>query len=306
MPPTRVNMSGAMRTATCGWCGNPVDPGLPFCAHCGRRTDAVLSKAASCTSCGASVLESDTFCGACGTPTAAPATRASDPEVRTLVFSAKRHEAGVRLAVLNAQGEVKQTVVLTRSETIVGRGACDLSFADDLFLSPLHAQFVVRDGALFVRDLGSCNRTWVFIDTPFTLGDEETLLIGSQVCQVRRVGSPASPANEADGTRRMGSVSPGTDVALISQLRGDGSVRDVHYLAAGRALAVGRDTGDWTFPYDQTMSARHAEFRDEDGRLVIRDLGSRNGVALAVRGERQLATGQRVLVGDQVLRVESL
>jgi len=38
---------------------------------------------------------------------------------------------------------------------------------------------------------------------------------------------------------------------------------------------------------------------------VIRDLASRNGIAVAVRGERQLEAGQRVLVGDQVLRVES-
>jgi pSer/pThr/pTyr-binding forkhead associated (FHA) protein len=71
-------------------------------------------------------------------------------------------------------------------------------------------------------------------------------------------------------------------------------------------MVLGRDTGDWTFPYDQTMSARHAELKDEDGSLVIRDLGSRNGIALAVRGERQLRPGQRLLVGDQVLRVESL
>lgn len=306
VPPTRINRSGALRTATCGWCGNPVDPGLPFCAHCGRRTDAVLSRASSCASCGASVLESDAFCGACGTPTAPPAARPTEPEVRTLVFSAKRQEAGVRLAVLDELGAVKQMVVLTRGETIVGRGACDLSFADDPFLSPLHAQFVSRDGALFVRDLGSHNRTWVFIDTPFTLGDDEVLLVGSQVCRVRRVGSPAAPASEGDGTRHMGSATPGSDVALIAQLRGDGSLRDVHYLAAGAAITLGRDTGTWTFPYDQTMSARHAEIRDEDGRLVIRDLGSRNGIALAVRGEHRLAVGQRVLVGDQVLRVESL
>jgi len=54
------------------------------------------------------------------------------------------------------------------------------------------------------------------------------------------------------------------------------------------------------------MSGRHAELHDDDGALVIRDLASRNGIAVAVRGERQLKPGQRVLVGDQVLRVESV
>ena len=39
---------------------------------------------------------------------------------------------------------------------------------------------------------------------------------------------------------------------------------------------------------------------------MIEDLGSRNGVAVAVRGERLLRPGMRMLVGDQVLRVESV
>ena len=39
---------------------------------------------------------------------------------------------------------------------------------------------------------------------------------------------------------------------------------------------------------------------------MVHDAGSRNGVALGVRGERSIRKGQRVLVGDQVLRVESV
>lgn len=306
VPATRVNMSGATRTAACGWCGNPVNPSLPYCAHCGRRSDSVLAAAKSCPSCGASVLEADTFCSACGTPLAAPPS-GEEPETRTLVFSAKRREiTGPRLAVLDERGEVKQMVAMTRTEMSVGRGACDIAFADDVFLSPLHAQFVVRDGALLVRDLGSTNRTWIFVDTPYTLGDDETLLVGSQVLRARRVGSPpAAVSHEPDGTCHMASLTPGPDVALVAQLREDRSVRDIHFLAAGRKMVLGRDTGDWTFPYDKTMSGRHAEIQDEDGVLVIRDLGSRNGIAVAVRGERQLKAGQRVLVGEQLLRVES-
>ena len=69
---------------------------------------------------------------------------------------------------------------------------------------------------------------------------------------------------------------------------------------------MGREQGDWIFPYDQTMSGRHAEVRSEDSEFVAHDLGSRNGVAIAVRGERSLRKGQRVLLGDQILRVESL
>jgi head-tail adaptor len=38
----------------------------------------------------------------------------------------------------------------------------------------------------------------------------------------------------------------------------------------------------------------------------VEDAESRNGVALAVRGERELKKGMRILVGDQIMRVETL
>ena len=69
---------------------------------------------------------------------------------------------------------------------------------------------------------------------------------------------------------------------------------------------IGRAEGDWVFAYDKTMSGRHAEIRSEDLDFIVLDLGSRNGIAIAVRGERQVKAGQKLLIGDQTLRVESL
>jgi predicted component of type VI protein secretion system len=54
------------------------------------------------------------------------------------------------------------------------------------------------------------------------------------------------------------------------------------------------------------MSGRHAEIRSEDSDFFVHDAGSRNGVALAVRGEQPLKRGQRLLLGDQILRVENV
>ncbi|HEX7545894.1 MAG TPA: FHA domain-containing protein, partial [Gemmatimonadaceae bacterium] len=64
--------------------------------------------------------------------------------------------------------------------------------------------------------------------------------------------------------------------------------------------------GDWVFPYDQTMSGKHAEVRNEDLEFIVVDASSRNGIAVAVRGEKAVTAGQRFLIGDQTLRVESL
>jgi pSer/pThr/pTyr-binding forkhead associated (FHA) protein len=294
-------------TVSCGWCGSTIEAGLPFCAHCGRRTDARLACAQACVSCGSAIRpEIVTFCATCGTSLETVAEPASEVMAKTLPFTARRPEPTTRISVLDEQGQVKRTISLDEAEITVGRGACDLAFEDDQYLSPIHARFVVREGTLFVRDLGSCNRTWVFIDGPYSLADTDVLLIGSQILEFQRLGTPAAPRADADGTRRVGSLTPTPDIARLSQLRADGSVRDSQYLAQGRTITIGRDAGDWTFPYDQTMSGRHADLREVDGAFIIHDLGSRNGVGVAVRGERALKVGQRVLLGDQVLRVESV
>jgi predicted component of type VI protein secretion system len=104
----------------------------------------------------------------------------------------------------------------------------------------------------------------------------------------------------------MGSAVPTVDVAVLEQLRADGSVRDVFHLSPGRPVAIGRESGDWLFPYDSTMSGRHAEIRTEDSEFFVHDAQSRNGVAMSVRGDRALRKGQRILVGDQILRLESV
>lgn len=256
--------------AACSTCSKPVDPALPFCPHCGARVQA--------------------------------ATRPSG----TAVLSAASRVIGPKLALLDDDGSVIRTVTLDRAETVIGRADADLVFADDVFLSPVHAQFTWREGQLSVRDLGSRNGTWLFVEQPVRLTDGDVMLIGSQLVRFRRLGYPGPHPPEADQTRRLGSLIPTADVAVLAQLRGDGSTRDTLHLSPGRSVKVGRVEGDWVFPYDQTMSSRHAEVVSVDGDFYLQDQGSRNGVALSVRGERAVIAGQRVLMGDQLFRVESL
>ena len=197
------------------------------------------------------------------------------------------------------------TFTLDGGEAVVGRGDADIRF-DDVYLSPLHARFELREGELWVRDLGSRNGTWTFIDAPTRLTDCDIVLVGSQLLRFRRLGYPGPHPPEADSTRRMGSLVPSADVAVLEQLRADGSVRDTFHLSPARTILLGREAGDWVFPYDPTMSGRHAEIRSQDAEFFVHDAGSRNGVAIGVRGERTVKKTQRILVGDQVLRIESL
>ncbi len=75
-------------------------------------------------------------------------------------------------------------------------------------------------------------------------------------------------------------------------------------LLPGTRQGIGREQGDWIFPYDPSMSARHALVRSEDADFVVLDANSRNGVAIAARGDVSLAHDSRILVGDKLLRIE--
>jgi pSer/pThr/pTyr-binding forkhead associated (FHA) protein len=289
-----------------------VDPTLPFCPKCGGRVAADTTPASSastavCGSCGNKVeIGVDVFCARCGARVTMDAAPPHTPPMGTAVFSAAGTQVGPKVAILDGAGQVARTVTLSGNEATIGRADGEIRFGDDVFMSPVHASLSWRDGQLFVRDLGSRNGTWVFATEPYKLQDGDTVLVGSQLLRFRRLGYPGPSPPEADATRRLGSATPSADVAVMQQLRADGSARDVCHLSPGRSVVVGRAEGDWLFPYDQTMSGRHAEIRGEDLEFIVLDLGSRNGIAVSVRGEKPVKVGQRILIGDQTLRVESL
>ena len=277
----------------CDHCGAQNDPASRFCKDCGRasagsRSNTIPPFPARAPEEGGQAA----LCPQCGQPLAHH--RRSAPLAKSIGIS-----------VLDEGGQAVGSHELKREETSVGRLDADIAFPDDPFISPIHAQFSVRAGEVYLRDLGSRNGTWVFLEEPYTLQDGDLILVGSQVIRFRRLGYPGPHPPEHDQTRRLGSSTPGADIASLTQLRGDGSARDVLHLSPGRDIVMGREQGDWVFPYDLSMSGRHAEVRSMDADFVVVDAGSRNGVGVAVRGELRLPRGARLLVGDRILRIEN-
>src|SRR5690242_144618 len=286
-------------TTPCPFCNEAISPNLPYCPHCGRRLSAPGSGPA-CARCGSPVTVGTKFCATCGAAlgdvAAALQRPSSQPPPRT--------ELAFVLVQLDDAGQPRQRFDRKTIDTTIGRLDGDIRFPDDVFMSPLHARLSWEQDQLVVRDLGSRNGTWVFLEQPYRLLDGDQLLIGSQVMRFRRLGYPGPHAPEADATKRMGSLIPSADIASLTQLRSDGSARDVIHLSPGRDVRIGRDQGDWLFPYDPSMSGRHAVVRSEDADFILLDDGSRNGVAVAARGAMALSHNSRILVGDKILRVE--
>jgi pSer/pThr/pTyr-binding forkhead associated (FHA) protein len=238
------------------------------------------------------------FCATCGAVVSSSGLQrpSSQPGVRT--------DFSFTLVLIDDAGQERQRFERHSLDTSLGRQDGDVRFPEDPFLSPLHARISWEHDQLVARDLGSRNGTWVFFQEPHLLVDGDLLLIGSQVIKFRRLGYPGPHPPDADATKRMGSLIPSADIASLTQLRSDGSARDVVQLSPGRDIRIGREQGDWVFPYDPSMSGKHAVVRSEDADFVVLDDGSRNGIALAARGAMPLVHHSRVLVGDKLLRIE--
>lgn len=283
---------------TCPFCAGPVEKHLPFCPHCGRRLTAPGSGPA-CARCASPVAPGSRYCATCGAPLGD-----TQPGLFRTADGERRGDFAFTVVLLDELGNPVQQFPRKAIVTTIGREEGDLRFPDDAFMSPLHTKLSWENNRLVVRDLGSRNGTWVFLEEPRRLSDGDILLIGSQLIRFRRLGYPGPHAPEADATRRMGSLTPAADIASLTQLRSDGSARDTVQLSPGRDVRIGRDQGDWTFPYDPSMSGLHALVRSEDADFVVVDEQSRNGIAVAARGDMIVKNGSRLLVGDKLMRIE--
>ncbi|HMA92557.1 MAG TPA: FHA domain-containing protein [Polyangiaceae bacterium] len=90
--------------------------------------------------------------------------------------------------------------------------------------------------------------------------------------------------------------------ARLLLIRGDGRDGLSYHLKADQHV-VGRQ-GQIEFPDDPFVSPRHANLFYRDGRLVVRDEGSVNGVYFRVRGTVELVPGDTFLAGEQLFRLD--
>lgn len=91
--------------------------------------------------------------------------------------------------------------------------------------------------------------------------------------------------------------------AKLTLIRGDGD-DGVSFTLAGQDHLAGRGDCPISFPDDPFLSLTHANFRYDQGSLVVHDESSLNGVYVRITGKVDLVPGSTVLVGEQVLKVQ--
>src|SRR5689334_9260968 len=86
-----------------------------------------------------------------------------------------------RLTVIIGNGVDGAAFPLLGEDITLGRERGEINFPDDGYVSGLHARLSIRDGRVFLVDLGSSNGTFVKVNGERTLGNESFVLLGQQL-----------------------------------------------------------------------------------------------------------------------------
>lgn len=233
------------------------------------------------------------FCGVCGTkmpdlPAAPPPAPVSQP----MVAQSRAH-----MTLIRPDGSEGGVHELTEGENQIGRNHGDI-FENDGYLSPTHASLTVTGKSAVIRDLDSLNGVFVKMTQEEELEPGQVIRIGQELL---RYDSIEPPTPLKDGTEVMGSPNPGYwgKITVIIGKQIDGSA----YPLLGDSVTLGRERGEINFPDDGYVSGLHARLSNQDGRVVLTDLGSSNGTFIKVKSERGLKNDSFVLLGQQLFRI---
>lgn len=246
-----------------------------------------------CDDCGAWNAEYNKDCVMCGDAL----------ERVTPVDQRRRLDRSLSLVTINEDGTDGASVAVEYEESVIGRDA-DISYPEDLFLSPRHALLRIQAGSVYVEDLNSLNGTFIKLQVPVRLNAGDVFLMGRQVLRfTHATDTRTARASDYDGTRFMGSPHP-TGTYRLEQIGVGGYILDV-YAVSEEGATIGRERGDIVFPRDKFMSSTHAQIatvKNGEG-FALEDLNSSNGTWLRTNRPTRLNRGDFLFLGQQLFRL---
>jgi pSer/pThr/pTyr-binding forkhead associated (FHA) protein len=255
----------------------------------------------ACPQCGHGNVPGNRFCASCGYNLSALSGAQAVPSGAAAPAAAGGGSAVV-LTALRADGSEAGTFRLADGPSVtVGRDTGSI-FAGDSYLSPRHATFQRRSAQLMVKDEGSLNGVYLKLkpNEPQLLEYGDVFRIGQEIIRFEELkGQGKSP----DGVERFGSPAKGYNgrLALVVGRDTTGNAFPI----PERGVHCGRERGDILFSEDGYVSGLHCRVaRGTDGRVYITDVGSSNGSFVRLRGERGLSSGDILLMGQQLFRVD--
>jgi pSer/pThr/pTyr-binding forkhead associated (FHA) protein len=210
----------------------------------------------------------------------------------------------VRLVLVKPDGS-EGTVFTLGEKTVIGRTHGMIMFPKDPYISPRHAEVRIEEDGLAVADLSSLNGVYRKMTEEERIVPGTYFRIGRQLLRLEVPGDFQTlpyDAPEGDDSQYWGSPAPRVWARLVQVLEG-GKIGEIHLLTQAE-LIIGRENGTVRFPEDGFISSSHCQLTNKGGECFLSDLGSSNGTYRRIEGEHTLQNGDRIQIGNQVLRVD--
>jgi pSer/pThr/pTyr-binding forkhead associated (FHA) protein len=153
-----------------------------------------------------------------------------------------------------------------------------------------------------VRDEGSLNGVYLKLkpQVPWPLNFGDVFRIGQEIIKLEALDNQPAPR---DGVERLGSPRDGFVGRLALVIGRDTTGNAFPIPLAG--VHCGRERGDILFSEDGYVSGLHCRIApNEAGQLALTDVGSSNGTFIRLRADQKLTTGDILLMGQQLFRVD--
>jgi len=248
-----------------------------------------------CSDCYSPIPSGHKFCGKCGK------SLEDNVEKKAEFFGDLQSPGKARLILIKGEGVDGMSYHLNSSEHIAGRSKGEIVFADDQWLSPAHANFQYKDGKIVVNDEQSLNGVFVAETQAVSISPGTVIMAGEQVFRVEDV-APVDQEPEDDGTYFFASPFSGGVFRIVQVLEGGGDGMVVN--PKENSVVIGREDCDMNFPSDPFISGSHLKVESSGDKIELTDLNSKNGTFVKIDGERELAHGDYLFLGRQLLRVE--
>jgi pSer/pThr/pTyr-binding forkhead associated (FHA) protein len=208
----------------------------------------------------------------------------------------------IMMVALRADGSESGNFMLPEAAQVtVGRDTGSI-FAGDSYLSPRHATINRRGNDIVVRDAGSLNGVYLKLrpHEPWVLDYGDVFRIGQEIVRFEElVQQPATP----DGVKRFGSPAKGY-IGRLALVIGRDTTGNA-FPVPERGVHCGRERGDILFSEDGYVSGLHCRIgKSSDGQTTLMDVGSSNGTFIRLKTEHTLVSGDVLLMGQQLFRVD--
>ncbi len=304
--PIPAAVAGGMAAATTAVSSQ----GLPSGSAANAQSSSTAAKPADagaatieCPQCGHTNRLGNRFCASCGfnLATSNPPAVAARPSA-PVAGPAQAPGVSVTLTALRADGTEAGTFSLPpQASTLLGRDTGSI-FAGDSYLSPRHASLNISGDQVVIRDEGSLNGVYLKLrpQAPWMLKFGDLFRIGQEIIKLEALElQPPGP----DGVERLGSPRDGY-VGRLALVIGRDTTGNAFPIPRG-GVHCGRERGDILFSEDGYVSGLHCRIAPEsDGSIYLTDVGSSNGTFVRLSRDHSLTSGDILLMGQQLFRVD--